>query len=230
MMLILFIRAHVYFQKKCLCMFTDRTEAGMLLAKKLKKYQGQPGVILAVPRGGVPVAYTVAKELGLPLDLILTKKIGHPVNREYAIGAVSLTDAFVIPHRGVSQFYIDQEIKTIRQRLKEMYRKFMGDKEPESLSGKTVIVIDDGIATGNTLLGTINILRKNNPAKIVIAVPVASADAVRKLSEVADELIVVLIPEEFYGVGAFYENFEQVTDEEVMYYLDKWRREIKKAG
>jgi predicted phosphoribosyltransferase len=156
--------------------------------------------------------------------------IGHPANREYAIGAVSLTDAFVIPHRGVPQSYIDQEIKTIRERLKQMYRKFMGGKEPESLTGKTVIVIDDGIATGNTLLGTINMLRKNNPAKIVIAAPVASDEAVRKLSEVADELIVVLIPEEFYGVGAFYENFGQVTDEEVMYYLDKWRRETKKAG
>jgi putative phosphoribosyl transferase len=211
-------------------MFTDRIEAGMLLAGKLKKYKGQPGIILAVPRGGVPVAYAVAKELGLPLDLILTKKIGHPVNREYAIGAVSLTDAFVVPHPGVSQFYIDREIKTIRERLKEMYRKFMGDNEPEPLAGKTVILIDDGIATGNTLLGTINMLRKSKPSKIVIAVPVASASAVQKLSKVADELVVVEIPEEFYGVGAFYENFEQVSDEEVIYYLDKLIRNMKKAG
>ncbi|HTI10668.1 MAG TPA: phosphoribosyltransferase family protein [Puia sp.] len=211
-------------------MFTDRIEAGVLLAEKLRKYQGQPGVILAVPRGGVPVAYAVAKELGLPLDLILTKKIGHPSNREYAIGAVSLTDAFVIPHRGVSQFYIEHEIRSIRERLKEMYRKFMGDKEPESLTGKTVIVIDDGVATGNTLLGTISMLRKNNPAKIVIAVPIASDSAVEKLSEAADELVILLIPKEFYGVGAFYENFDQVSDEEVMYYLDKWKREIMKTG
>ncbi len=215
---------------KSFSMFTDRIEAGALLAQKLKKYRGRPGVLLAVPRGGVPVAYAVAKELGLPLDLILTKKIGHPVNREYAIGAVSLTDSFVVPHGGVSQTYIDREIKTIRERLKEMYRKFMGDKEPESYVGKTVIVIDDGIATGNTLLGTINMLRKSKPAKIVIAVPVASDSAVQLLSEVADELVVVLIPEEFYGVGAFYENFEQVTDEEVIYYLDKLSRKMKKAG
>jgi putative phosphoribosyl transferase len=202
-------------------MFTDRLQAGALLAEKLKKYKGQPGVILAVPRGGVPVAYAVAKELGLPLELVLTKKIGHPMNKEYAIGAASLTDAFVIPHRGVSQIYIDREIKAIRDRLKEMYRKFMGDKEPASLAGKTVIVIDDGVATGNTLLGTINILRKNKPSKIVIAVPVASDSAAQKLSEAADELVVLLIPEEFYGVGAFYENFEQVSDEEVIHYLDK---------
>ncbi|MDO6430346.1 phosphoribosyltransferase family protein [Flavitalea sp. BT771] len=211
-------------------MFTDRIQAGKLLAEKLRKYQDKEGVILAVPRGGVPIAYAVAKELGMPLDLVLTKKIGHPTNREFAIGAVSLTDSFVIPYPGVSQFYIDREIKTIRERLKEMYRKFMGNKEPEVLTDKTVIVIDDGIATGNTLMGTISMLRKDNPAKIVIAVPVASQSAVRKLSRAVDELITVLIPEEFYGVGAFYENFEQVSDEEVMYYLDKWKRDIKKAG
>ncbi|MDP4245045.1 MAG: phosphoribosyltransferase family protein, partial [Bacteroidota bacterium] len=197
-------------------MFTDRIEAGMLLADKLRKYQGQPGVILAVPRGGVPVAYAVAKELGLPLELILTKKIGHPMNKEYAIGAVSLTDAFVIPHQGVSQSYIEQEVKAVRDRLREMYRKFMGNKEPDSLAGKTVIVIDDGVATGNTLLSTIKILRKEKPARIVVAVPVASDSAVQKLSEAADELVVILIPEEFYGVGAFYEDFEQVSDEDVM--------------
>lgn len=211
-------------------MFTDRIQAGKLLAGRLKKYEGQAGVILAVPRGGVPVAYAVAKELGLPLDLILTKKIGHPINREYAIGAVSLTDAFVVPHRGISDSYINREIETTRARLKKMYRKFMGDKEPESFTGKTVIVIDDGIATGNTLLVTINMLRKDKPAKIVIAAPVASESAARKLLEVADELVVVLIPEEFDGVGAFYEDFGQVSDEEVMYYLDKWRREVMKTG
>jgi predicted phosphoribosyltransferase len=93
-----------------------------------------------------------------------------------------------------------------------------------------VIVIDDGVATGNTLLGTISMLRKDNPAKIVIAVPIASDSAVEKLSEAADELVILLIPKEFYGVGAFYENFDQVSDEEVMYYLDKWKREIMKTG
>jgi len=211
-------------------MFTDRIEAGMLLAERLKEYQGKPGVILAVPRGGVPVACAVAKELGLSLDLLLTRNIGHPVNREYAIGAVSLTDAFIIPHRGVSQFYIDQEIRTIRQRMKEMYLKFMGNKEPESLTGKTVIVIDDGITTGNTLLGTINMLRRNNSAKIVIAAPVASNSAVHKLLEAADDLVVVLMPDKVYGVGSFYENFKPVSDEQVMFYLDKWRSEIKKTG
>mgnify|MGYP001598460203 CR=1 FL=1 len=210
-------------------MFRDRIEAGLLLAAKLKKYKNDTGIILAVPRGGVPVAYAVARELGFPIEVILTKKIGHPMNKEYAIGAASLTDYFIVPDNDVSQEYIEQELKRVRKRLKEMYIRFMGDKEPESLKGKTVIVIDDGIATGNTLMGTINVLRKSNPGKIVIGVPVASRSAVEKLSKEVDEVIAVLIPEEFYGVGAFYEDFNEVSDEEVMFYLDKLR-ELRKAG
>jgi putative phosphoribosyl transferase len=209
-------------------MFQDRIEAGLLLAAKLKKYKNREGIVLAVPRGGVPVAYAVAKELNFPIEVILTKKIGHPVNKEYAIGAASLTDYFIIPHENVSDEYIEQELKRVRSRLKEMYVRFMGDKEPENLAGKTVIVIDDGIATGNTLLGTIHVLRKGKPGKIIIGVPVASKSAVEKLSKEVDEVVAVLIPEEFYGVGAFYKDFEQVSDDEVMFYLDKLR-EMKKA-
>lgn len=210
-------------------MFQDRIEAGILLAARLKKYANEPGVVLAVPRGGVPVAYAVAKELGFPIEVILTKKIGHPMNKEYAIGAASLTDYFVIPHENIPDGYIEHELIRIRNRLKEMYKRFMGDKEPENLEGKTVIVIDDGIATGNTLLGTVNVLRKSNPGKIIIGVPVASKNAVDKLSKEVDEVVAVLIPEQFYGVGAFYEDFEQVSDEEVLHYLDKWK-ELRKTG
>jgi len=210
-------------------MFRDRIEAGLLLADKLKKYKTDPGIVLAVPRGGVPVAYAVARELGFPIEVILTKKIGHPMNKEYAIGAASLTDYFIVPHDGVTEEYIQQELLRVRSRLKEMYTRFMGDKEPENLKGKTVIIIDDGIATGNTLMGTVNVLRKSNPGKIVIGVPVASKSAVQKLAKEVDEVIVVMIPEEFYGVGAFYEDFEQVSDEEVLLYLDKLRG-LRKAG
>jgi predicted phosphoribosyltransferase len=210
-------------------MFRDRIEAGVLLAAKLKKYKNDPGIVMAVPRGGVPVAYAVAKEFGFPIEVILTKKIGHPFSKEYAIGAASLTDYFIIPHENVTEDYIQYELKRIRSRLKEMYTRFMGDKEPESLKGKTVIVIDDGIATGNTLMGTIHVLRKSNPGKIVIGVPVASKSAVQKLSKEVDEIIAVMIPEPFYGVGAFYEDFEQVSDDEVMFYLDQLR-ELRQAG
>lgn len=192
----------------------------MMLAERLKKYKGTDAVILAVPRGGVPVAFAVAKELGLPVQLVLAKKIGHPLNKEYAIGAAGLTDYFVVPHDNVPEAYIRQEVAVIRTRLNEMQQQFMGGKEAIGLKGKQLIVIDDGIATGNTLLATISLLRKMNPSKLVIAVPVASASAVEKLSEVADEVVALLVPDEFYGVGAFYEDFSQVTDDEVKRYLD----------
>lgn len=210
--------------------FQDRTEAGKLLALRLMKFAGQPGVVLAVPRGGVPVAYEVAKELQMPIELILSKKLGHPMNKEYAIGAVGLTERYIVPHEEVTDAYIEEETKRIRNRLKEMQHKFMGGKEPEDLSGKTVIVIDDGIATGSTLLGTIRILRKSHPAKIIIAVPVASRSAVQKITPEVDELIVIYIPDTFYGVGAFYNDFREVTDAEVLYYLNKLDLKLPKAS
>lgn len=210
-------------------MFLNRIEAGLLLAAKLKKYKNDPSIVLAVPRGGVPVAYAVAKELDFPVEVILTKKIGHPMNKEYAIGAASLTDYFVVPHENVSQEYIEQELQKIRKTLREMDTRFRGNTVPVNLKDKTVIVIDDGIATGNTLMAIIHVLRKSNPGKIIIGVPVASRSAVVKLSEVADEVVAVLIPDKFHGVGAFYEDFEQVSNEEVLAYLTKLRQ-LKKSA
>jgi len=210
-------------------MFQNRSDAGRLLASKLKKYQNMPGVLLAVPRGGVPVAYEVAKELNMPLEVILVKKLGHPLNKEYAIGAVSLKDMFVIPHEDVTDFYIQTEVEKIRRRLQEMQKKFMGDAEPENLQGKTIVIIDDGVATGNTLLATIRLLRNENALKVVVAVPVISKSAARKIRIEADELITVYILETFYGVGAFYDDFTQVSDEEVVDYLKKLKS-LKQAG
>ena len=132
--------------------------------------------------------------------MTLTKKISHPVNKENAIGAAGLTDYFIVPHMILPEFYIKQEVEKIRIRLKEIYRRFIGDREPESLEGKTVIVIDDGIATGNTLMGTVKVLRKCKTNKFIIAVPVESKSAVNKLSSEVDEVIALLIPEGFHGV------------------------------
>ncbi len=199
--------------------FANRAEAGTILAAKLWKYREENAVVMAIPRGGVPVAFEIAKSLGLPMDLALIKKIGHPNNKEYAIGATSLTDYFIVPFEKVSQEYVTAEVQKIRKRLNEMHSKFMGGKPVRDLQGKTVIVVDDGIATGNTLMATLQVLRKGNPFKIVVAVPVASSNAVRKLKPAADELICISEPEEFYGVGAFYKDFDQVTDEEVMDYF-----------
>ena len=208
-------------------MFKDRIEAGKQLAVQLKKYKNEAGVVLAIPRGGVPVAYVVAKELGMPMELVLTKKIGHPNNKEYAIGAASLEDYFIVPNEKVSKQYIEEELVRIRSRLNEMSNKFLKNREPVNLKGKTLIIVDDGIATGNTLMGTVNLLRKEYPKKIVIAVPVASQRAFDKLSNQVDEIVAVMIPDTFHGVGEFYDDFNQVSDEKVGEWLDKINEMVK---
>ncbi len=198
-----------------------------MLAERLAKFKGENGIVLAVPRGGVPVAYQVAKELNMPLEVILTKKIGHPNNKEFAIGAASLHDYFVVPHSGVSRDYVEQELQRIRKRLREMQLAFMGKNKPEDLRGKTVIVVDDGIATGNTLLGTIRLLKKREPAKIIIAVPVAADTSVRKLEREADEVVAVLMPSDLYGIGAYYRDFSQLSDDDVIEYLKDFNKSEK---
>ena len=210
-------------------MFQNRTEAGQLLAVRLKAYHARPDVILAVPRGGVPVACQVANILHIPLDLLLIKKLGHPMSSEYAIGAVGLDNQFIVPHEEVPQSYIERETANVRARLQDMRKKFMVNKEAAVVTGKTVIIIDDGIATGNTLMAAIQVLRKSKPAKIVVAVPVASQSAVNKIAPEVDKLMVVLIPQHFHGVGKFYKDFTQVTDEEVLACLNKLDDGLKKA-
>lgn len=194
----------------------DRKEAGMLLSEKLEKYQGIDAVILAVPRGGVPIGYEISKNLHLPLDIILSKKIGHPLNKEFAIGAVSLDSSFIDEHPEIPSAYIESEIKKLRESLKDRYNLYMGDRKPIDVKGKTVIVVDDGIATGNTLLACIAMLRKSNPKKIVVAVPVVPFDTVKIFQQKADEFVYLIASKDFRGVGGFYENFEQVNDDEAI--------------
>ena len=208
-------------------MFHDRIEAGLLLVKKLRKYKSENCVILGVPRGGIPVAYIVATELDLPLDIILTRKIGHPRNKEYAIGAASLNNYFIEEEGYVSTEYIKEEVREVQKRLNEMKVKFKGKQADVILQGKVVIIVDDGVATGNTLLAAIRLLRESNPAKIIVAVPVASNSAVEKISKEADEVITIIVPYEFHGVGQFYETFETVSDDEVTEYLNKINNPIK---
>lgn len=201
-------------------MFQDRIDAGLALSRHLQHYKHVDGVTLAVPRGGVPVAFPVAKILHLPLEVILSKKIGHPLHKEFAIGAVSLTGQVIAPNAFATEEYIQQETVNIREQLKGMYRKYMGNKKPTPVKGKTVIIIDDGVATGNTMLSTIEMIRHEAPGKVVIAVPVASQQAALKLSDVADEFVCAWIPNHFRSVGEFYADFTQVTDEEVIEMLN----------
>jgi len=204
-------------------MFKDRIEAGNLIAAQLSAYKSDNGIVLAIPKGGVPLGYIVAKELGFPLEIVLTKKIGHPNNKEYAIGAASLNDYFIIPHYDVSEEYIEKELKVVREKLQRMHDTFIIDHKVESLAGKTVIIVDDGMATGNTALSTINLIKKESPAKIIVAVPVASASAFQLVANVADDVIVLMTPPNFSGVGVYYENFNDVSEQEVLLYLEKFK-------
>jgi predicted phosphoribosyltransferase len=199
----------------------DRIEAGMLLSDKLMKYQNSDSVVLAVPRGGVPVGYVIAKRLNLPLDIVLSKKIPHPLNKEFAIGAVSLESMIVDEHLDIPKNYINEEIFRLRKSLQEKYKLYMGGREPLDITGKNAIIVDDGIATGNTLLASIAMLRKRKPEKIIVAIPVLPKDVVLKIKNKVDELVYIMAPEYFRGVGGFYEHFDQVQDEEVIQQLSE---------
>ncbi len=198
-------------------MYKDRVEAALLLAEKLKHYKKSNGVVLAVPRGGVPIGRIVADALQLPLELILTKKIGHPFNKEYAIGAVSLETSVINEGVEVSEEYIEEETENIRKLLRERLEKFYQGRTPVSLKDKIAIIVDDGIATGLTIQAIVEMVRSKQPAKVVLAVPVGAPQSIRRLkgSGLLDEIICIETPRDFYAVSQFYESFPQVTDEEV---------------
>lgn len=196
--------------------FKNRTEAGILLSDQLKKYQNSNSVVLAIPRGGVPIGYEIAKNLHLPLDIVLSKKIGHPYNSEFAIGAVSIGSMVVNEELNIPKEYIDTEISRLKKVLQEKYKLYRGNHEPIVIKGKNIIVVDDGIATGNTLLACIAMLRKKNPLKIIVAVPVVPNETVSVFEGEADEFIYLTSSKYFTSVGEFYEEFEQVEDDEVI--------------
>lgn len=202
-------------------MFHDRTHAAFLLAQELKKYQRANAIVLAIPRGGVPMGYTIAHQLELPLEVVLVKKIGHPSNPEYAIGSVSSTELILSDTEGISDDYIKSEIKRLRKIMQEKYDHFMNGRTPTDLNGKIAILVDDGLATGNTMLACIDHIRKSRPLKVVVAVPVSSTSAHKKVQRNADELICLFTSADFYAVGQFYENFSAVSDETVTQLIEK---------
>ena len=203
-------------------MFKDRIDAGTQLAEKLLAFKSQNVVVLAIPRGGLPLGAIVAKALNAPLDVALTKKIGHPYNKEYAIGAVSLENIILSDAIGVTKGYIEEETVRLRKKLKERHKQYYKNNEPQSLKDKTVIIIDDGIATGNTILVTIELVNMQNPDKIIVAIPVAPPSTVRKLeaSPEVDEVICLETPYNFHAVGQVYQEFFQVSDQEALNLLE----------
>ncbi len=214
-------------------MFRDRRDAGLKLAAALKEYKNRGCVVLALPRGGVPVAAEVARALSAPLDILLVRKIGAPGYPELAIGSVIdggdpiiVRDGELIRLTGTSDKQFDaicvRELAEIERR-----RKFyLGTRKPPPLAGKTVIVIDDGLATGNTMKAALHAVRRRKPREVVMAVPVAPRDTPDKFHELADHVICLAMPQPFRAVGLFYDDFDQVSDEEVIRILNDQEQHI----
>lgn len=209
--------------------FVDRKDAGKKLCESLEKYENEDVIVLAVPRGGLEVAYDTIKGFHFEWDLIIPRKIGAPHNKEIAIGAVSsdgsyILDDYYVNMLGVSQDYIEQETS---EQVKEIHRRMEAyrgrDTFPE-VAQKTVIIIDDGIATGYTILAALKAVKKQGAAKTVLAIPIGPKDAIEKLKPFVDEIICLHTLDMFYGVGAYYTNFEQVGDEEVFRIINELRR------
>jgi len=211
---------------KGLFMFQDRRDAGRQLAKKLQAYGDDPSVlVLGLPRGGVPVAFEVAQALHVPLDVFVVRKLGVPGHEELAMGAVGgegvrVLNAEVIRGLGISSTVIDSAAAAEMREVKRQQREYRGDAAFPSLAGRTVIVVDDGLATGSTMRAAVQALRQSHPARIVVAVPVAAPDSVERLRREADEVVCVDTPEMFYAVGVWYERFGQTSDAEVRSLLE----------
>jgi len=207
--------------------FRDRTEAGRLLASGLKKYAGRPDVVvLALPRGGVPVAYEVARELHVPLDVFLVRKLGLPGQEEFAIGAIASGGVRVLNEDVVRALCIpDEVIDAItaeeEQELERRERAYRGDRPAPQVCGRTVILIDDGLATGSTMRAAVAALRRQNPSRIVVAVPVGAPETCAAFQNEVDEAICARTPQPFFGVGLWYGDFSQTTDAEVHDLLER---------
>lgn len=199
-------------------MFKDRKEAGQLLAKELSENKENKEVlVLAIPRGGVVVGYEIAKQLSVDLDIIMIKKIGFPGNPELALGAVSLKGYYLNRDlaKDVGKRYLKEQIKIKQKEVKEKYDLLKEGKPAHSVRNKIIILTDDGVATGATISLAAQILKKQKPKKLILAIPIALPEIIVKLKKIADKVICLSQPKFFTAIGQFYENFIQIEDEEV---------------
>jgi predicted phosphoribosyltransferase len=205
--------------------FSDRDQAGQMLAGKLAEsldssLNSSEFLILAIPRGGIVIGHQIALKLGLPLDILVTKKIGAPHHPELAIGAVGsvgkpILDEALVKKTRASQDYLNQMVVKIQKEIINDEAQWRAGRAPLSLKDKKVILTDDGVATGSTIQAALEIIRQENPKRIILAVPVIAKEALGKLEKLADEIIYLEAPELFFAVGQFYQNFDQIKDEEV---------------
>ncbi len=208
-------------------MLRDREDAGEQLADLLSDLKGGNVVVLGIPRGGVEVAAVVARRLAAPLDVVIPRKVGAPGNPELGLGAVAedveVLDERLIRVLAVNETYLRNEIAAQQEEIARRSSAYRGDQPPVPLQGKVVVVVDDGVATGGTAVAALRWARARGAAKVILAVPVAPADAVRRLEQEADEVRVLATPEPFYAVGQWYDSFPQVSDGRVVELLAESR-------
>jgi putative phosphoribosyl transferase len=216
-------------------LYRDRSQAGRILARKLHAYAGREDVVvLALPRGGVPVGFEVAEALEAPLDVFVVRKLGVPGQEELAMGAIASDGVRVISPDvvrvcGVSDRQIEAVIAAERAELERREASYRGDRPPLDVCGKVIILVDDGLATGSSMRAAIGALRPRSPARIVVAVPVAPRSTTRQFESIADEVVCAVTPEPFYAVGEWYESFAQVGDDEVRELLRRANRVPSRA-
>jgi len=210
--------------------FRDRVDAGRALAAHLGKYAARPDVVvLALPRGGVPVGYEVAQVLNAPLDVFIVRKLGVPSHEEYAMGAVAsggirVVSDEVVRGLGLTQTDVDRVAARETAELTRRERLYRGDRPEPDLSGHTVILVDDGLATGSTMKAAVKAVSTKKPAAIVVAVPIAAPETCRELEQEVDEVVCAVTPDPFHAVGLWYQDFNQTTDAEVHDLLERGRR------
>ena len=208
-------------------LFRDRTDAGRQLAAELERYAGRDDVlVLALPRGGVPVAYEVARALRAPLDVFLVRKLGVPGQEELAMGAIAsggvrVLNSDVVDHLHIPDSIIDAVARQEQDELERRGREYRGDRSPPDVRGRTVILVDDGLATGSTMRAAVAALRRLGPSRIIVAVPVGARDTCEDMAREADEVVCARTPEPFLSVGVWYGDFSQTTDEEVNALLEQ---------
>jgi putative phosphoribosyl transferase len=200
--------------------FADRVDAGARLAEALERFAGHDGVVLAIPRGGVVVGEVVARALGAPLDVVVPRKIGAPMNPELGIGAIApgirVLDPRMIQMLGVTPDYLEREIETQEREIERRERAYRGPRPPVDVRGKVAIVVDDGVATGGTAIAALRWARGAGAERVVLAVPVAPGRALARLRDEADEVDVLSAPDPFSAVGEWYGSFRQTSDREVV--------------
>lgn len=213
-------------------LFENRSEAGKQLAAMLQDLRGKDTVVLGVPRGGVVVAYQIACALDAPLDVFIARKLGAPGNEELALGAVAsdgtvVLDATLIRQLGVTQRYIQAEMDRQRAEIIRRLSSYRNQRAMPQIKGKTVILVDDGVATGATTTAALRALRKQEPALLVLAVPVGPADVIEKLKREADRIVCLATPEPFWAVGRFFMDWAQLSDQDVTDILNRRRAEME---